>query len=305
MSKLRAFAGVARAPFLLLPVTLISSGAASSAYEGSFSLLHTVVALAGLVSLHVAVNALNEASDFRSGIDLATKRTPFSGGSGTLPSGALSPAAARAFGLAAAAVGLAAGGWFLARIGWTMLPFLAVGLFFVLGYTDILARLGVGEVAAGLGLGALPVVGTALVQDGRIGPAAIAASVPAFAMTFNLLLLNEFPDEEADRAGGRRNLVTLLGRRGAARVYAAAAILTPSAVVAAVLLGALPWPCLAAAVPSLLAVRPVSWALREPESAVPLPALGANVAWNLATNSVLAAALVAATLAGMGPGGGP
>jgi 1,4-dihydroxy-2-naphthoate octaprenyltransferase len=37
-------------------------------------------------------------------------------------------------------------------------------------------------------------------------------------MTFDLLLLNELPDEEADRAGGRRNLVLILGRRAAALV---------------------------------------------------------------------------------------
>ncbi len=30
-------------------------------------------------------------------------------------------------------------------------------------------------------------------------PAAWSAALPAFLMTFNLLLLNEFPDEEADR----------------------------------------------------------------------------------------------------------
>ena len=33
MSKLAAYAGVARAPFLLLPVTLVASGAAAAAYD--------------------------------------------------------------------------------------------------------------------------------------------------------------------------------------------------------------------------------------------------------------------------------
>ncbi len=62
---------------------------------------------------------------------------------------------------------------------------------------------------------------------GTIGRAAWAAGVPAFLMTFNLLLLNEFPDEKADRAGGRLNLVLLLGRRRAALVYIAAAVGDP------------------------------------------------------------------------------
>ena len=90
MSKLAAYAGVARAPFLLLPVTLVAAGAAAAAYDDRASVPATVLALVGLVALHAAVNAFNEASDMRSGIDLRTTRTPFSGGSGTLPSGALS-----------------------------------------------------------------------------------------------------------------------------------------------------------------------------------------------------------------------
>lgn len=292
MLCVRAFAGVARAPFLLLPPTLVASGAAAAAHDGSFHLARTLLALLGLVAAHVAVNSLNEASDFRRGIDLRTRRTPFSGGSGTLPSGLLSARAAAVFGLSAAGIALAAGVYFIAVLGWPMVPFVAAGLVFVLGYTDLLARIGVGEVAAGLGLGALPVLGTALVQGGRIGPAAIAASIPAFFMTFNLLLLNEFPDEEADRAGGRRHLVILLGRRGAALVYALAALATPLSIAAAVLAGALPWPCLAAAIPSVFAARAIAWALRSPEAPVPLPAMGGNVAWNLATNSVLALALL-------------
>jgi 1,4-dihydroxy-2-naphthoate octaprenyltransferase len=118
--------------------------------------------------------------------------------------------------------------------------------------------------------------------------------VPAFFMTFNLLLLNEFPDEAADRAGGRRNLVLLLGRRGAALVYAAAALSVPAALALAVALRALPPHALAAALPSLLLAKPLAWALGRPREPVPVQALGANVAWNLATNTVLAIALVLA-----------
>ena len=111
-------------------------------------------------------------------------------------------------------------------------------------------------------------------------------------MTFDLLLLNEFPDEPADRAGGRRNIVLLLGRKGAALVYAAAGALTPLSIVVAVALGALPLAALAAVLPSLLLARPLAWALGDTDRPVPIPALGRNVAWNLATNAVLALALV-------------
>ena len=64
----------------------------------------------------------------------------------------------------------------------------------------------------------------------------------------------------------------------------------------AVALGALPAFCLAAVLPSLLLVKPLAWAFARPQEPVPLPALGANVVWNLSTNTVLAAALAAARL---------
>jgi 1,4-dihydroxy-2-naphthoate polyprenyltransferase len=296
MSRLPAYLGVARAPFLLLPVTLIAAGAAAGFYEGHFSAPRTALALVGLVALHVAVNVFNEVSDMRTGVDLHTSRTPFSGGSGTLPGGLLDVRSARVFGTVAALVGLAIGAFFYTRVGWPMLPLMAVGAVAVVGYTDALARVGLGEAFAGLGLGLLPVWGTALVQGGRPGATALAAAIPAFFMTFNLLLLNEFPDEQADRIGKRRHLVITFGRRGAALIYAAAALAVPVAIVAAVAVRALPPHCLGALLPSLLLARPLRWALTAPASDVPVPALGANVAWNLATNALLAVTLAVARL---------
>jgi 1,4-dihydroxy-2-naphthoate octaprenyltransferase len=294
MNGLGPWLGVARAPFLLLPVTLVAAGAAAAAYEGAFGWVPTLLALVGLLLLHAAVNALNEASDMTTGIDLRTTRTPFSGGSGTLPAGRLSVRATRVFAYTCAAIGGLIGGWFALRLDLLFVLLMAAGAASVLFYSDLLARTGVGEIFAGLGLGALPVWGAAWVQGPPPGPAALWAGVPSFFMTFNLLLLNEFPDEEADRAGGRRNIVLMLGRKGAALVYAAAALATPAAIVVAVLLGALPAPALAATLPSLFLAKPLGWALGDTREPVPIPALGANVVWNLATNTVLALALAVA-----------
>jgi 1,4-dihydroxy-2-naphthoate octaprenyltransferase len=291
---MKAILGVSRGPFLLLPVVLVASGAAASAYDGAMSWMRTVLALIGLVALHIAVNALNEASDMRTGIDLKTNRTPFSGGSGTLPGGGLSVRFALIYGLIMAAVGLLIGAWFVVIIGWAMAPVLLFAAAAVLAYTDFLLKTGIGELFAGLGLGGLPVIGTALVQDGEIGRAAIAASIPAFLMTFNLLLLNEFPDVEADRAGGRRHLVILLGRRAAAWIYAIAALLTPVAIVIAILIDALPRVALVAILPTLLLAPALRWAFGRTEQPVPVNALAMNVVWNVATNGLLAAGLVVA-----------
>lgn len=296
MANLMCYAKIARAPFLILPVTLVISGAGAAAWGGAVSWTRSLLALVGLVAAHIAVNALNEWSDMRRGIDLNTVRTPFSGGSGTLPAGAVPVGVALRLGVGTSVVALGIGLWFLWAVGWTFLPFLLVGAFFVTGYTDALARVGIGEVAAGLGLGGLAVSGTAFVQAGTLGPAAIAASVPAFLMTFNLLLLNEFPDEAADREGGRKNLVLMLGRPKAALVYAGAAILVPAWIVGSVVQGALPLWALVGAVPSLLLIPPLRWAFGHAEKEVPLQALGANVNWNLATNVFLGIGLAIASV---------
>ena len=49
---------------------------------------------------------------------------------------------------------------------------------------------------------------------------------------------------------------------------------------------------------SLLLVRPVRWAFGNPEREVPIPALGANVISNLATNTIFALSLFSARALG-------
>ena len=292
MPTLAALAGISRAQFLALPAVLVATATAAAACAGPWSPLHAGLALIGLLALHVSVDAINEAADAESGIDYETDRTPFSGGSGTIPAGLVSVRFAYAWGLSFAALGAAIGVYFLVAIGPAMLPILVLGALSVLAYSHLLLRIGVGEVFAGLGLGALPILGAAMVHTGHIPIPAVAAAVPAFFMTFNLLLLNEFPDAEADRRGGRRHLVILCGRRPAAWIYAAAALATPVAIVASVALGWLPALCLLACMPTLILLPALRWAFRAPETMPPLPALGANVIWNLTTHATLAATLV-------------
>jgi hypothetical protein len=93
----------------------------------------------------------------------------------------------------------------------------------------------------------------------------------------------------------RRGHVLLLGRRGAALVYAVAALLTPASIAVAVAAGGLPMPCLAAVAPSLLLIVPLRWVVGDTSRPVPVGALAANVAWNLLTNATLAGALAVAS----------
>ena len=297
MSKLSSYAGISRIPFLLLPVVLVATGTGAAAWSsGSLNTGRAILALFGLLALHVGVNAINEASDAKRGIDSATSPTPFSGGSGKVPSGEISVKEAALFGFTATVAGLFVGLWFLLKLGLVMLPLIIMAAVLVIGYTDIFARIGLGEVAAGLGLGALPVIGSAIVQNGTLDITGIAAGIISFMLTFNLLLLNEFPDRDADQRGGRKNLVLIFGPGKAARIWLAVALCIPALVLLMTALNILPWPCMIASLSVIILKGPIQWAWKGVEETPfpPIPVLAANVYWNLATHALLAAGFFAA-----------
>ncbi|MEW6171250.1 MAG: prenyltransferase, partial [Candidatus Omnitrophota bacterium] len=80
-----------RPQFLILSVVLVLYGTAVAFYHNSFSFPVLFLAMAGLLCMHTSCNVLNDYYDYKSGIDLHTAPTPFSGGSGFLPSGKLNP----------------------------------------------------------------------------------------------------------------------------------------------------------------------------------------------------------------------
>ncbi len=286
--RLDAYLDVGRANFLLLSVVLVLLGVAAASVSGPVDPIRSAVALVGLVSLHTAVNAINEYSDYRRGIDEETDKTPFSGGSGTLPTGRLEPQAALRLGILTSIIGALTGVYFLLVVGPTMIPLIVLGAVFVLLYTDVFARIGLGEVAAGLGLGALPVIGVALVQNGTVGTPAFVAAVPAFFLTFNLLLLNEFPDIEPDRRGGRLNIIHMVGVNRGALIYLLAGLAVPVSILGAVLIGWLPALALVGILPSVFLARQMHWYLTDQPPDIPVAALRDNVIWVLATNFLLA-----------------
>lgn len=290
--RFQASLRVARAPFLGLPVTLVILGSALAVLAGGFDPLAASLAFVGLVALHISINARNEYRDYQSGVDFETDPTPFSGGSGTLPAGELDPTIAKRMATVTAGIGAVIGGYFLLEVGLVLVPITIVGAVSVLFYTSHLTRYGLGELFAGLGLGGLPVLGTGLVQVGTITPAMVVASVPSTLLTFNLLLLNEFPDVEADREGGRENLIHRLGRQGAGWIYVLAGVGVPLAIIAGWLTGLFPIWALLGILPSALLVHPGRWAIRAPETDLPLEAQRDNVLWILATNTALAIGLL-------------
>jgi 1,4-dihydroxy-2-naphthoate octaprenyltransferase len=170
-----------RPQFLLLSPILVFLGMAVALYGGNFNLTAFLLSIAGLVLLHTSVNTLNDYSDYKTGIDFKVNRTPFSGGSGMLPAKALTPRAVFWLGFGSFLLAVPIGIYFVITRGWFLLPLFAVGGVFVLWYSSHITKIGGGsaEIAAGLGLGTLPVFGTYLIMGGNFDWSALYATVPS------------------------------------------------------------------------------------------------------------------------------
>lgn len=283
MSLLAVLRDTARLPFLALTLACLLLGLATVWRIGlplDGVLLAKVVA--GALCAHISVNMLNEYADFRSGLDATTRRTPFSGGSGALPAQPQWAGAVLAAGLLALGVTLAVG-WEVLRLrGWAILPIGLAGVLLVLLYTPWITRQPLlCLLAPGLGVGPLMVAGTHVALGGHNLPAALAASWVPGCLASALLLLNQFPDREADRVVGRRNLVIVYGRPWAARLVLVLHGLAAAGLVFFVLLHWLPAPTLWGLAPMALAVPMGRWLLRygdEPERLLPAMTLNVVVA---------------------------
>ncbi len=218
-----ALVGVSRPAFLLLTPACVLLGFATAAGSPDFAGPgRFMLVLAGALAAHVSVNVFNEYFDFRSGLDFRTERTPFSGGSGTLPA---RPEMARAaLGLAWATLILCVliGLWLVYAAGPGLIPVGLLGIATIYFYTTWINRWALGSlIAPGLGFGPLMVAGTHYALTGGYSSGAAIASLVPFFLVSNLLLLNQFPDVEADRSAGRRHLPILLGRPWSAQVFGA------------------------------------------------------------------------------------
>ena len=255
--------------------------------------MHVLLVLVGALLAHAAVNLLNEYQDFRSGLDLATTRTPFSGGSGALPD---RPEAAPQV-LVAALVTMAAmaaiGLYFLWLRGLPMLLLGVGGLVLIIGYTQWITRSPwLCLLAPGLGFGPVMIWGTQVALGGQ--PDATAALVAVMVMLWvsELLLINQIPDVAADRQAGRRHLPIVLGLKVAAAVVAVLLLGSYLLLATALLVGTLPVAS-GLAMLTLPAALWVAWRLPHAldDNSKLSPVLGVNVAALLITLALLGVGL--------------
>ena len=294
-----------RANFLLLAVLLVAIGLAVSykyqSHEGNFSWLHAVMILTGVVSAHISVNLFNEYSDFKTKIDFNTKRTPFSGGSGILTKGLISPEKVLRVAITSLVLSIVTGIYFTIISHWTILVISLLGAFTIIFYSKILTHYLLGELFAGLTLGSLVIIGTFLAMNaspaaglnGLLPGGVILISIPPGILTSLLLLLNEFPDVEADKKGGRRHIVIKFGYKASAFIYTAGLIVTFGTIVLLPILGY-------SSLWIYIALLPLPMALKASISAFKfngdlnklIPALMSNVITVLTTDLLIAVGIV-------------
>ena len=295
MTALKTIIGPMRVPFLVLPPVCVLLGIGTAAWQdGQVSLLAASLAFAGAVAAHVSVNAFNEYYDFKSGLDLKTKRTPFSGGSGTLPE---NPGMARTTLITAwvafvitAFIGI----FFMLTRGAALLPLGAVGLLLLYGYTLWFTRSPfMCLIAPGLGFGPLMVMGTHFVLTGTYTWTAFVASLVPFFLVSNLLLLNQVPDVAADRSIGRKHFPITIGREKSSLIYGLFNLLTYFTLGIAVFYGWLPGAALIGMVTAVIAVPAFLGAYRyHADMEKLLPYMGMNVVINILTPVLVAAGLL-------------
>lgn len=299
MNELKHLLGPMRIPFLILTPACVLLGLGTAVWtSGQVSILYFIIALIGAISAHISVNAFNEYFDFKSGLDSKTERTPFSGGSGTLPKRPCLARYALSTGLITFAITGLIGLYFLYVKGLWLLPLGIFGLFIISAYTVWLTRNPfLCLIAPGLGFGPFMVMGTNFVLTGEYSWTAFIASLVPFFLVSNLLLLNQFPDVEADQSVGRRHFPIVVGRKTSSFIYGAFLLSAYLAIIFGIYFECLPKDSLIGLVTIVIALPAFIGTFRYAENTKKLiPYMGLNVIINIVTPVLVAIGLFVATL---------
>jgi 1,4-dihydroxy-2-naphthoate octaprenyltransferase len=227
----KGFLILSRLPFLSPGIASFTTGVAVAIADGHDPVIGLLgISAAGLALIMLVTYYFNEYFDYEG--DVINKSfIKFSGGSRALPDKMISRNAARVAGYA----GIAA----LAVIAVTylvvyfqdyscLLPMALYGAFCGVFYSHPpfqWSYQGIGEIMIGGCYGVLALVSGYYVVSGVLKPEMILVALPASLTIFAVIVANEFPDIEADRAVNKKNMVVRFGLRGASRMYIVAMVL--------------------------------------------------------------------------------
>lgn len=284
-----------RVPFLLLAPVCVFLGFSTAVSTGArINPLDLMLVLFGAVAAHASVNAFNEYFDFRSGLDIRTSKTPFSGGSGALVDHPQSVHAVLYLAIGSLCVTALVGLYFIFRHGALILPIGMAGILIILAYTQWLTRHPLlCLVAPGTGFGPLMVGGTHFVLTGAYSLFTFYISLVPFFLANNLLLLNQLPDVTADRSVGRRHFPIVYGTTSSVMLYGIFAAAASLVLLAGILSGHIPKPGYVCLIPLCAAFAAWVGAMKYATVTAKLvPFLGMNVLAALSTPLLLGVVLL-------------
>ncbi len=180
----------------------------------------------GVTFNHFGLNLVDDVLDYRHAVDLkkSGEKNFFTGGSGVLPEGILKDTDMLRVAAGLFATTAVIGAYLAWTCGW---PVLALGVFGMLSsifYTTPPVRYGYrgfGELGLLVNFGPVIVLGAYYVQARSFAFEPLLASLVPGLMMWSMILINEIPDYEADRLGGKWNLVARFGRKAGALLYGA------------------------------------------------------------------------------------
>jgi 1,4-dihydroxy-2-naphthoate polyprenyltransferase len=282
-----------RIRFLLASVIAVSNGLAIAYWKtGTIDPLYASLTYVGVVFLHASVDLLNDYWDHKRGIDSATTRTKFSGGTGVLPENLLTPKAVYAAGLIFLILGAAIGAYFVAVRGITIAVILGFAVVAIYFYSTSIVNAGLGELFVAI-KGAMIVLGTFYVQSPVLEPAAMYVGAIVGILSATVLFVNSFPDYEADKSKGRRTLVILLGKRKATAAFPVFMIAAYALIVAGVFLGFTKIYSLISLASIPFAVKSIMLLKKDQESVEKMvPAMASAVTYSRVTGFLLALSFV-------------
>ena len=230
-------------PPSIFPAVL--GGLISWATNSGFIPLYFLLVLVAIIINHVALNMTDDYFDYKHSVDKLApgEKNPYSGGSGTLSSGLLTPKSMfKAFTLCYL-VTLAVGFYLTLTRGLPILAFGLFGVFCAVFYTAppiSFSHHGLGELALLVNFGPIIGLGAFYVEARTLTLQAFAATLPLGIMLFSMIVINEIPDVAEDTAAGKLTLVARYGKDAGVKLYVASWICTYLVIVASALLGIIP-----------------------------------------------------------------
>ncbi len=289
---IRSWLRAIRLRFLSASVIAVGNGIALAFWKNKqIDLSDAILTFAGVICLHASIDLLNDYWDYKRGIDTATRRTKFSGGTGVLPEKLLKPANVYSVGLIFLLLGTLIGMYFVAIRGIMIALLLGFAILAIYFYSTSIVNLGLGEAFVAI-KGTLIVVGSYYVQTSSIGVGVVYVGIIIGILSASVLFVNSFPDYQADRSRGRRTLVILLGKQRAVKIFPWMILCTYVLIIAGIFLGYLKIYSLASLLSApfaVSAIKRISKSYQDVEQLVPV--MGATVAYSRVTGIVLAASL--------------